>query len=281
MSYLSGEIDLRGDVSEPEVPEDTIDLSNVLLKDLCGAILALPFIVCIQLSSMCDCCARFMLFFQREPRTIEEEAERQERIEARMDQIRNFNVRAAFESLFALISVPGKRSRAVVASQDDSDEEAPPAEDPAALRGLRERERDAADAVAVSLLPEPLEELEVEFEGISPILSVQQFKALWPALGVAGSFQCKLKSAPNMQILTTHLLKQNFNVVFASSPSDKETEVSICNIKESPGEAWFMARFLFTSSLFSAVMKAQDSDVVQAHVRRFALAKVLKIDTSA
>ena len=181
-------------------------------------------------------------------------------------------------------SAPGKRSRAVVPSQGDSDEEAsaPPAPDDAEeLRALRIRERTAADAVAAAPPPEPDEEMHVEAEEFSPILSVQQFKALWPALGVAGSFQCKLRSAPNIQILTAHLRKQNFNVVFASSPTDKETEVSVCNIKESPEEAWFMARFLFTSSLFSAVMKAQDAHAVEGHVRRFALAKVLKIDTSA
>ena len=176
-------------------------------------------------------------------------------------------------------STPASRyraSRAVVpseASEEEEPEEAPSSDQ--VLRGLRD---ETADALPVP--PEPDLEQAVEQEEVSPVLSVQQFKALWPALSVAGSFQCKLRSAPNMQILTAHLRKQNFNVVFAASPTDKETEVSLCNIKESADEPWFMARFLFTSSLFSAVMKSQESDVVEGHVRRFALAKVLKIDTS-
>jgi hypothetical protein len=184
--------------------------------------------------------------------------------------------------------MPARRSRAIVPSEA-SDEEAPSVRDDGeALRGLRERERATADALAAKQekqeqedLPEPDLDIAVEAEATSPVLSVQQFKALWPALGVAGSFQCKLRSAPNMQVLTTHLRKQGFHVVFAASPTDRETEVSISNIKEMSDEPWFMARFLFTATMFSAVMKAQDADVVEGHVRRFALAKVLKIDTAA
>lgn len=115
----------------------------------------------------------------------------------------------------------------------------------------------------------------------SPTLSVHQFKALWGSLQVLGSFQCKLRSAPNMQTLTQHLRKQNFHVVFAASPSDTETEVSICNIRPNGDDAWFMARFLFSKSIFSAAMKAQDAAEVEGYVKRFALARVLKIDTSS
>jgi hypothetical protein len=114
----------------------------------------------------------------------------------------------------------------------------------------------------------------------SPTLSVHQFKALWGSLPVHGSFQCKLRSAPNMQVLTQHLRKQNFHVVFAASPSDTETEVSICNIRPSGDDAWFMARFLFSKSVFSAAMKAQNAGDVEGYVRKFALARVLKIDTN-
>lgn len=56
ISYLSGEIDLRGDISEPEVPEGTTDLSNVSLRDLCGACLAAPCLICLQLSALLECC---------------------------------------------------------------------------------------------------------------------------------------------------------------------------------------------------------------------------------
>ena len=115
----------------------------------------------------------------------------------------------------------------------------------------------------------------------APTLSVHQFKALWASLEVLGSFQCKLRTAPNMQALTQHLRKQNFHVVFAASPNDDETEVSICNIRASGDDSWFMARFLFSKSIFSAAMKAQNADEVESYVKRFALARVLKIDTSS
>lgn len=101
LSYLSGEIDLRGDISEPEVPEDTMDLSGVLLKDICGAIIAMPFIICIQLSAMCDCVAKCMLIFQGEPRSLDEEADRQER--ERNAAENKFDFRAAFASLVSLV----------------------------------------------------------------------------------------------------------------------------------------------------------------------------------
>jgi hypothetical protein len=55
ISYLSGEIDLRGDISEPEVPEGTTDLSNVTLRDICGACLAAPCLICLQIAALCDC----------------------------------------------------------------------------------------------------------------------------------------------------------------------------------------------------------------------------------
>jgi hypothetical protein len=42
-----------------------------------------------------------------------------------------------------------------------------------------------------------------------------------------------------------------------------------------------MARFLATPNSFSAVMKSESPEVVAGHVKKFALAKVLKIDTTS
>eukprot|EP00602_Paraphysomonas_sp_CaronLab_P010630 CAMPEP_0185037806 /NCGR_PEP_ID=MMETSP1103-20130426/32683_1 /TAXON_ID=36769 /ORGANISM="Paraphysomonas bandaiensis, Strain Caron Lab Isolate" /LENGTH=332 /DNA_ID=CAMNT_0027575945 /DNA_START=450 /DNA_END=1448 /DNA_ORIENTATION=- len=280
VSYLSGEIDLRADISEPEVPEDTVDLSNVMLKDLCGAVIALPCVCCIHLSSVCDCWTTIMKLFERDPRSLEEEAERQEMEKQRRER-RGANMQQAFASLMSLVSVPGRRSRTVVPSQEEEDVE--DEESGQVLYGLRQPVEDPIPAPSPHSQSPPDEskgDLNSMADGGSRTLSVHQFKALWPALSVAGSFQCKLRSAPNLQTLTQHLRKQNFHIVFAASPTDRETEVSICNIRESPEEVWFMARFLFSTSMFSAVMKAQDQDIVEKHVRRFALARVLKIDTS-
>jgi hypothetical protein len=111
-----------------------------------------------------------------------------------------------------------------------------------------------------------------------PVLSVFEFKSLWSQLSTTGSFQCKLKSLPVMLQFTDHLKKQGFHVVFAASPTATDIEIGLCNIRNVGNEPWFMTRFLATATSFSAVMKAQDPSQVTAFVKKFALAKVLKID---
>ncbi len=117
-------------------------------------------------------------------------------------------------------------------------------------------------------------------ERISPTLNVLQFKSLWTSLGTAGSFQCKLKSPPAMAQLTEHLRNQGFHVVFAVTPNPEDIEIGICNVREGGAGPWFMARFLASKLSFSAVMKSEDPNIVTQFVKKFALAKVLKIDTS-
>jgi hypothetical protein len=114
--------------------------------------------------------------------------------------------------------------------------------------------------------------------GFDKTLSVAKFKALWSSEGTAGSFQCNLKALPAITNLTEHLKKQGFHIVFAAKPSPNDVEVGVCNIRTSDEDAWFMARFLATATTFSAVMKAQKTDQVTSYVKKFALAKVLKID---
>ena len=109
-------------------------------------------------------------------------------------------------------------------------------------------------------------------------LPVAKFKALWSSLGTAGSFQCNLKSLPAITNLTDHLKKQGFHIVFAAKPSPNDVEVGVCNIRLAETDVWFMARFLATATSFSAVMKAQNPEQVTSYVKKFALAKVLKID---
>ena len=67
--------------------------------------------------------------------------------------------------------------------------------------------------------------------------------------------------------------------MFANSPPSGGIEVGICNIRTTGDDAWFMARFLASPSNFSAVMKCQDPTVVEKFVKKFALAKILKIET--
>ena len=90
-------------------------------------------------------------------------------------------------------------------------------------------------------------------------------------------------------------------MVYATNPTSSDIELGICNVRSvgivslysyssssssyssslSQGnEAWFLARFVASSSSFSTIMKAEAPDEVSAHVKKFALAKILKIDTS-
>jgi hypothetical protein len=134
-------------------------------------------------------------------------------------------------------------------------------------------------------------------------LNVNSFRSLWTVLETAGSFQCKLKAAPNIGSFTDHmkrqvvlfsanylliysfpfylnslLIIQGFHVIFATAPPTGGIEVGICNIRTTGDEAWFMARFIASTSTFSAVMKAQDPSIVEKYVKKFSLAKILKID---
>ena len=138
----------------------------------------------------------------------------------------------------------------------------------------RERRRKEREAEEERQRKEALEAAE------SPFLSVPEFKTQWGALGVAGQFQCKLAHAPQLLPFTSHMRTQGFHVVFASTPTPEDIEVGVCNIKQAPGETRFMARFLSSGMSFSAVMKCESAEAVPAFVKKFALAKILKIDTT-
>lgn len=132
---------------------------------------------------------------------------------------------------------------------------------------------------------------EAEAAARAPVLTLKDFKALWGALDTGGAFQAKIKMQPSMTVLTEHFQKQGFHIVFTSGASSAEIEIGVCNIRQiwhdnsagaSPTpEAWFLARFLASSTHFSAVMKATDQNIIKGFVKKFLLAKVLKMDTTA
>ena len=125
------------------------------------------------------------------------------------------------------------------------------------------------------------EEKKILEELMSPILSKERFKDIWGNLPVAGSFQCKLKSPPINDSFVSHLGKQGFHIVFVTASSSTESEVGICNIRIDGSGPWFVSRFVYGKSTFSAVMKCEDQSLMTNYVKKFALAKVLKIDTSS
>jgi hypothetical protein len=382
ISYLSGEIDLRADISEPDAPEDTVSLENVMLVDICGAIVAFPCLLCIQCTKICDCCLE-TVSQQRNYEVTEEPSAPHEGgkknpvpVASGKEKVKGsaLSLRTLSSALFSLVSQPGGRTRggSVVPSngsdEDDLEDQnemkklhalrfknhnraptelaEPPQQEPPEMeapihstssqRPLQPNPSQKPPLPAQSRRPLPPQDNEKEDEPPSnttdvpsrPPLSIEtqqendgepnegmnsssvalpptnspdemdqsssspnkkfrttllakDFKTLWSKLPVAGSFQCKLRMAPNIQKLTEHLRKQGFHIVFASSSSDTETEISICNIKESADDEWFMTRFIFTNSHFSAVMKSENSQLIESYVKRFTLARVLKIDTSA
>lgn len=130
-----------------------------------------------------------------------------------------------------------------------------------------------------------LKELEEEEKRLAELdepqtLTTQKFKELWTTLATSGSFQCKLKSLPEMKPFCDHLKKQGFHVAYAAIPKEGDIEVGLSNIREDRKGPWFIARLLTSGNSFSAVMKAENPEIVPTYVKKFALAKVLKISTS-
>jgi hypothetical protein len=148
-----------------------------------------------------------------------------------------------------------------------------------AARALNERRlREEEEALRRKLEQSAEEEKEGGDEKWDAVMSVPAFKSVWSSLSTAGSFQCKLKALPVLQALVDHLKRQGFHIVFAANPTPTDVEIGVSNVRKDAEETWFMARFLATATSFSAVMKAQNPDQVTAYVKKFALAKVLKID---
>lgn len=157
----------------------------------------------------------------------------------------------------------------------------------------RKKEKKEADALAALLVKQEQDKQnEIDKEKAKklefhPILTIPLFKSTWSALSTAGSFQCKLKLTPEVSIIVAHLKKQGFHVVFSNttgteaSPLGLESEVGFCNIRSpQKREALFMGKFTIKQKFFQADMKCEDSNEVPLYVKKFALAKVLKIDTS-
>ena len=123
------------------------------------------------------------------------------------------------------------------------------------------------------------EKKSIEPSNDGPTLSLPQFKSRWAALTPSGSFHCKLRMAPDITVLNAHLKKQGFCVVYDKKDSAGEIEIGFCNVR-SGDEAVFMARFMIDQKNFNAVMKCENNSDTAAYVKKFALAKVLKIDTT-
>lgn len=71
MSHLSGEIDNRGEIAEPETDENAIDLSTVTMHDIGALMLSIPLLLCYQmkvvLRFICRCCKTNLCPLNKEP----------------------------------------------------------------------------------------------------------------------------------------------------------------------------------------------------------------------
>ena len=115
----------------------------------------------------------------------------------------------------------------------------------------------------------------------------KMFESVWTSMSIAGTFKCQLKKSPPLAVLVKHVEKQGFHVASSSSSSSSsigvgsgvESEVQFCNtINRSKKEGLFLCKFTVVKNTFTASMKAENLDDISMHVKRFSLAKILKVD---
>ena len=299
--YLIFEIGENGaDIEEPDVPADVADLSDVSLQQALFFILVIPCVLSIQfvdlLSAICRACSRYRAYRKKKAAEKEERSLKSKR-------------RPIFDRI---ISTFTKRlpsfSKSVLPTNETSGKYADDVQLTDLEKGreeIEQLERDRAQYEATrrrnideqSRKQEILEERELqrqyeeeqerqrmeeeklrEEEATNVyVLNITQFKVKWKSLPTGGSFQCKLKALPSLQILSEHLEKKGFHIVYSSSGKTSDIEIGICNTRTTLNDGWFMARFLASSSSFSSVMKSENPNDIKIYVKLFELAKVIKI----
>lgn len=295
--YLTEEVELGGEIREPNGTKNAMDLSRFSMIQVFAFAIAMPVLILYQILDVIRGVLRIifsqlMVWYSISWRRKEERKKKKGFCGRLWKTIKRL-CKETWESFKtnndAVAPAPEMTAelKRLKEEQDQADE---------LERGkLRERlemeiekqkqdKRDEAERLRKEAEDKALREAEEARLAIerSPTMSVATYKSLWAELAIAGSFQCKLKSAPTLSSLTEHFKKQGFHVVFAASPNSVDCEVGISNIRDDTGtQKWFMARFLASANSFSAVMKSQDPDIVTGFVKKFALAKILKIDTAA
>jgi len=279
VSFLSESIYYGGNIAEPEpLPDHTLDLNGLTIMHIVMAIVAVPLLAF-------DTCREWAVNMWEyvERKAKKKYVEHREKSRKKAKARRSFWNRIT-KTISRFYNDLVKDRQARKAAFEDrtplaglTDQTAQLREDAQAARlAALIAERDAKEAEARAE-----KERKEREEAMAPTMSARKFKELWTALGSAGSFQCKLKTVSQKHPFVEHIRKQGFHVVFVADPDAGGFEVGICNVREEgKGGPWFMARFMTREKTFSAVMKCQDPSVVTGHVKRFALAKVLRIDTS-
>lgn len=317
LSYLNDELEFGGSIDEPDAHPDTWDLSGLSLEECVKAMIAYPVALLYQTLELLVAVynlilriwRRILMYFADRALRLQQEAAR-DRDKKKRKGLTARIAKTASRWLGSLLGKKKDAERRYKARESEVSKESEQAlrlveqareevermeKDREALEQERQRQRDREELIrreAAEIGRADRERRQKEAEekarkeaeeaavNLSPTLSVVEFKALWSTLSVAGQFQCKLKENPNLMPFTEHLRKQGFHIVFGSTPSPNDVEIGVCNIKEKADEPRFMARFLSSQLAFSAVMKSENVDAVPMYVKKFALAKLLKIDTS-
>ena len=75
ISYLVEEMELGGNIEEPEIPEDVMDLSDVTMCQSALFFVATPFILVIQLYDLCVALYKALMRYLEYRKAIYEEKE--------------------------------------------------------------------------------------------------------------------------------------------------------------------------------------------------------------
>jgi len=298
--YLTEEVELDGEIREPNGTKHAVDISRFNMLQVFAFTIASPLLLLYQIWDLLLAVwriifAQLLVLYSIRWRRTEERKKKKGtwgRFWKTMRRLcaETYESMRSFNKPDSVAPEPPEMTDALKKLKDEAD-----AADDIERGKLRERiemeleaqkqEKKDADELqhrqAEEKAEREAEEARLALER-SPTMSVAKYKSLWADLAIAGSFQCKLKSAPTLSALTEHFKKQGFHVVFAASPNSVDCEVGISNIRDDTGtQKWFMARFLASATSFSAVMKSEDAEVVTGYVKKFALAKALKIDSAA
>lgn len=315
LSYYKDKAELQGGISEPGTSplEDAIDedMDNLTLCELFLYILAAPLALCLHMKDTCSCIilwchekvhiAGDALADIEPPAPIVIMCILLSRLVSSMrfsrtnrSSVHNYSDQHHLTPEEMLEEQRGrkqvleenstKRQSDVYVGSEMPEQDAEDSEDD---QSVAKAEATAIPTPATPEVRQPVDETAPtgSSSGLPPIkddrvtLTAAQYRQIWQQLPSSGAFQCKVKEAPTKAALTAHFRSQGFHVAFATIQNTNDIEVGICNYKDTADEPSFLARFMFThvSLMFSSVVKAQKPDLVAVYVKKFALAKVLKI----
>lgn len=319
VSYLTDEVEKGGVIEELDPPPDVKDMSDVTLLQAFVFVCGMPCILCIQVCDLATAvktaydhhyrdqplvtcpklCPDHTKIYAASSKEVKRKKKRST-IWSRLWKtcLRCFRGAKAKKDVKPMVEVQElqlkelesdrereeRENREKILREQEEERQRFAQKEAEELAAFQRQQQEELEAAARKLEEQRQQEQraleEAEANQWKSVLTVNDFKSLWASLGTNGSFQCNLKTMPDQNALIEHLKKQGFHIVFCVSPNANDMEIGICNVRPVGHEAWFMARFLASNNSFSAVMKSHDASLVPTLVKKFALARVLKIDAA-